>query len=367
MESNEYEPFQGKYTAQFGMWLTDYVRGKSEYEDYLIYYDHGDSRLPNVAAIKGFYGESVKNLNRLTDVDILVAKPDGKIVLLIEIEETAQSPQKYIGSVFSILMCNQFAVGSNKNQRYFTTNEVTELVVAGILPTKSRIKKIDHIIIPRLQQFLAPMDSINPKNIRFVFNNKIREAIDKLKIETKEILQRDKESPKQDSCYTDNSTASIESGLIQESDTKKVEKDSMMSNERINPINWDDFPEEIKLRCRTIADEVAKLRWPRKAIEEHNGSYSFKAMVGGKIKTVAKLIPQEPDYPQILAGFSPLLPSAENYARRIHWRVEECVFMHEPFFVTRIPDDFEPCQIAEILVEFLNQGGRPRRGRHIDL
>jgi len=49
----------------------------------------------------------------------------------------------------------------------------------------------------------------------------------------------------------------------------------------------------------------------------------------------AKLIPQEPDYPFILAGFSPLLPEAENYAKRIHWPVEECIFMHEPFFVTR--------------------------------
>lgn len=364
MESNEYEPFQGRYTAQFGKWLTGFIETKPEYENYLVYYDHGDSRLPNVVAIKGFYGKSVKNLNRLTDVDILVAKPDGKIVLLIEIEETYQSPQKYIGSVFSILMCNQFAVGSNKNQRYFTTNEVTKLIVAGILPTNRRLKKIHHIIAPRLQQFSAPIESIDPKNVHFLFSSNIAEVINRLKIVTKEILKGDKGNPNWDSCSKEYSNALKETELIQESDIKR---DSIMSNEKINPINWNKFPEKIKLRCRSIADEVVKLHWPRKATIEYNGSSSFKAMVEGKTRTVAKLIPQEPDYPdpEIYVGFSPLLPQADNYARRIHWRVEKYIFMNEEFFVARIPDDLEPHQIAEVFAQFLKQS--EPQGRHISL
>jgi len=367
MESNEYEPFQGRYTAQFGKWLTGFIETKPEYENYLVYYDHGDSRLPNVVAIKGFYGKSVKNLNRLTDVDVLVAKPDGKIVLLIEIEETYHSPQKYIGSVFSILMCNQFAVGSNKNQRYFTTNEVTKLIVAGILPTNRRLKKIHHIIAPRLQQFSTPIESIDPKNVHFLFSSNIAEVINRLKIVTKEILKGDKGNPNWDSCSKEYSNALIETELIQESDTTKIERNSIMSNEKINPINWNKFPEEIMLRCRSIADEVVKLHWPQKATIEYKGSYTFKAMVEGKTRTVAKLIPQEPDYPdpEIYAGFSPLLPQADNYARRINWRVEKCIFMKEEFFVARIPDDLEPLQIAEAFAQFLKQSEPP--GKHISL
>ena len=132
-------------------------------------------------------------------------------------------------------------------------------------------------------------------------------------------------------------------------------------------INWDEFPKETKLKCQAIADEVEKLGWPRVAIKEYAGSYSFKANIGGKDKTVAKLIPQPPcSDPDIYAGFSPLLPEPENHACKLNMCAENYVIMHEPFCTSRIPGDFDEHRVAEVIIEFLQQG-KPRRGRGFNL
>ena len=110
MEGKKSKLRHGTGTASFGKWLKDYLEGIPEYEDYLVYYDHGDSQKSNVVAIKGFCGKSVTNQNRLADIDIMVANPKKEIVVLIEIEEKPASPKKYIGTIFAALMCNRFAV-----------------------------------------------------------------------------------------------------------------------------------------------------------------------------------------------------------------------------------------------------------------
>jgi len=195
MATDEFEPLQSRHTVEFGIWLTGYLKDRWKYSGYHFYYDHGDSQLPNVRAIKGFYGESVTNLNRLTDVDVLLAKADGRLMLLVEIEETAHSPQKYIGSVFGILMCNQFAVGSNKNQRYFRPTDETQFILAGVLPHGRRLSKPDQVINPRLQQFSTPSDGIDRKNVRFLFHDRMTEVINRLKVAVEDLLTRENGVP----------------------------------------------------------------------------------------------------------------------------------------------------------------------------
>ncbi|MBC8235578.1 hypothetical protein H8E77_39025, partial [bacterium] len=114
------KPKAGEQTGRFGCWLTQYLKGSPQYYKHLVYYDHGkrDSK-PNVAAIKGFFGDEVSNKNRLADVDLMVAKPNKDIMLLVEIEERESSPKKILGDVLAILMCNRFAVKLNGEQHYF--------------------------------------------------------------------------------------------------------------------------------------------------------------------------------------------------------------------------------------------------------
>ena len=90
----------GKSTGKFGSWLNDYLGSDSFYT---VYYDHGiKTDDPNVAAIKGFFGDQVNNKNRLADIDVMVANIDKEIILLIEIEESEMSPKKLLGDIFSI-------------------------------------------------------------------------------------------------------------------------------------------------------------------------------------------------------------------------------------------------------------------------
>jgi hypothetical protein len=101
----------GQESASFGQWLSDTLRENPKYQHYAVYYDHGDRTIhPNVAAIKGIYGEKVTRSSQLTQVDVMVAKPNGETIALVEIEERQCSPKKIIGDIFINLMCDRFGV-----------------------------------------------------------------------------------------------------------------------------------------------------------------------------------------------------------------------------------------------------------------
>jgi len=181
----------GEETGKFGKCLTRYLKNK-DYFDYFVYYDHGCKQAePNVTEIRGFFGAEVKNRNRLADVDLLVAKPNKDAVILVEIEERPVSPKKILGDVFAILMCNQFAVKLDGEQQYFRVNAETKLIIAGIALNKGiRLERINEVIIPRLQLFKTPDDSINPKNVNLIFKENISSTIEALKEKIEEILRK---------------------------------------------------------------------------------------------------------------------------------------------------------------------------------
>lgn len=173
---------QGRDTDGFGQWLTAYVAGSPASLGYRVFYDHGDSSLENVAAIKGFYGDAVTNTNRLADVDVMVVSRSGEIVLLVEIEERASSPKKVFGDAVTILMCNRFAVGRGKRQEYFEVTEATSLLISGVMPDRgNRIRKIHEIAAPRFRAFGGVEGGILPGNVNFVFGPSIEAVTSHLK------------------------------------------------------------------------------------------------------------------------------------------------------------------------------------------
>lgn len=170
---------QGIETAKFGRWSAEYLKNIP----YQVYYDHGDRQNdPNVFSIKGFYGDYVHNINRLADIDVLIASKDKEAKILIEIEERPISPKKLLGDILAILMCNRIAIGKGKKQEYYEVNDGTKLIVAGILPNHgNRIKKIKEIIKPRLNSMSGFFDGICPENIDLIFKENIPLTINNLK------------------------------------------------------------------------------------------------------------------------------------------------------------------------------------------
>ncbi len=182
-------PVQGRDTDRFGRWLTDYVAASPALAGYRVYYDHGDSTLENVAAIKGFYGDSIANLNRLADVDVMVVSPTRDVVLLVEIEERGSSPKKIFGDAVTILMCNQFAVGRGQAQENFAVADDTRLIISGVMPDHgSRVDKIEQVAAPRFREFSGLAGGISPGNVDFAFASSIDVVVSRLQDMTVRLL-----------------------------------------------------------------------------------------------------------------------------------------------------------------------------------
>ena len=171
---------QGVLTGKFGEWLSAITHNSTSYT---VYYDHGNKEAyKNVVATKGFVGDVVKNVNRLADIDILVADEESRIKMLIEIEERASTPKKILGDVFSILLCNKFAVKQDGKQIYYTVHDHTKLIVAGVVSDKGAgLKKINDVVGPRIRKFSSPFKGIKPENVNLIFSGNIHNTIDELK------------------------------------------------------------------------------------------------------------------------------------------------------------------------------------------
>lgn len=173
---------QGLETGEFGRRLATRMLASNEHQGWSIYYDHGNPTVgTNVAATKGFFGTTVKNLNRLADIDVLVASPDGVAQLLIEIEERACSPKKILGDILAVLLCNQFAVRVQGHQQKFVIAPSTKLIVAGVLPDRGhRLIKVEKIIQPRIHQLQTLPDTIWPRNVELKISSTFRQTLSRL-------------------------------------------------------------------------------------------------------------------------------------------------------------------------------------------
>lgn len=183
----------GEKTGEFGIWLKNYLNEHHPKRKYTVFYDHGDKQNdPNVTVIKGFFDSRVANHNRLADIDIMVVNDNHDIFLLIEIEESGMPSKKLLGDLFTILMCNKFAVRIGKEQKYYTLHPEAKLIIAGIVPASGgRQSKIEEVIKPRLKQFGVPGDTFLPEKIYFVFGNDISKTMDALKSKVRQLFSKE--------------------------------------------------------------------------------------------------------------------------------------------------------------------------------
>jgi hypothetical protein len=166
----------GIETVNLGQWIAEQL------DTGYVFYDHGDSSRSNVAAIKGIFGDSVSQANRLVDVDIIIADSNKNAKFLIEIEERPTSPKRILGDVLGILMCNKFAVGKGRGQQYFGIDTSTRVIVAGVLPERgNRLKKVTDIIMPRIREMNALPDGVSPRNVSLIFYHDIGTVIEEVK------------------------------------------------------------------------------------------------------------------------------------------------------------------------------------------
>lgn len=179
----------GKNTRAFGEEITEKYKQK-----YIIYYDHGDKdKNKNVFRCKGFYGNGVKNVNRLSNVDLIIAdiSKSKYVKVLIEIEERASSPKKIIGDIFSIAMCNKVGIAINKkNQEYFKITKNTYLIVGGVIPIKGKRKDKIEIIKQRIKIFKRKDDGLDLSKVELYFDEKLEDVLTQIRRKLKEILEK---------------------------------------------------------------------------------------------------------------------------------------------------------------------------------
>ena len=178
----------GKETGRFGVWLAQWLGSMPKYQDYLVLYDHADKETgAHPTVIHGFYGSLPTNANRLAEVDVMVATPSKEVVLVIEIEESQTTPKKLLGDVLAILMCNHFAARTAAatfagEQKVFSVTDQTQLIIASVAADHgSGQKKINEVIVPRLQQMVSSPDGIRPGNVSLLLRPDVSNTIAALK------------------------------------------------------------------------------------------------------------------------------------------------------------------------------------------
>ena len=119
--------------------------------------------------------------------------------------------------------------------------------------------------------------------------------------------------------------------------------------ERFASNNWKKFPKEAKRYCDAIASKVDEESSGQIKTKSCNGSYSFIS----KGKTIAKVMPSNPEAPKIYAAFSSTRLEAVSYAKKIKGNSSFKKVIHEPFIITTIPKRTSANKVADILTSFI--------------
>jgi hypothetical protein len=180
----------GRLTGEFGLWLTHYLQKNRRYQNLAIFYDHGDKQKhQNVAAIKGFCGENVTKANKLADVDVIVVNENNEAIILIEREESKVRPKALLGDVFALLYSDRFAVARNQQQLYFDVSPATKLLIAAVDTTNNAKQHLfEKDVRRKLEQSIMNNESVQIRDIEFIFGPDADATIDHLVAKIKEIF-----------------------------------------------------------------------------------------------------------------------------------------------------------------------------------
>jgi hypothetical protein len=95
-----------------------------------VYYDHGDPSNPFVGTIAVSIEKELSSKNQISQLDIAIVERDThKAVVLIEIEETTDTPKTLIGDIFTTLMGESIHLPGRKNKA--KVGNWTTLIIIG--------------------------------------------------------------------------------------------------------------------------------------------------------------------------------------------------------------------------------------------
>jgi hypothetical protein len=131
----------GKSHGQIKGRVAETISGYYETKGYRVFYDH-DSTKENVGKIVSWFGDRYSRESELSQLDIaIVAKGSDRVLALIEIEETNDTPKAFLGGLFGVLLGDQI---SFRGERNFIVGEHTTLIILG----KSKVmhkKRNEHL------------------------------------------------------------------------------------------------------------------------------------------------------------------------------------------------------------------------------
>jgi hypothetical protein len=128
------------------------------YKGIQVFYDHGDSRKPEVCQPTSYMGRRFGSDATLSAIDIVVVKGE-RVLLAVEIEEHKVRPKDIIGDIFGIVLADKIRI---KGETYSNNN--SKIIIAiehdgkGKLPEK----------YTRLERLLSRYFKSKPPKVRII-------------------------------------------------------------------------------------------------------------------------------------------------------------------------------------------------------
>ena len=144
METKTTKNGKGKSHGQITVESAKYLQHIYKDKDYDVFYDHGDQSNENVGEIVCWYGDGKKpeRETELSQLDIAIVEQGSKrVIALIEIEETNDTPKTFMGDIFCTLMGDQINFRGNS----LSVGCWTTLMIVGF-SKKPNVKRIQHIL-----------------------------------------------------------------------------------------------------------------------------------------------------------------------------------------------------------------------------
>ena len=136
------------------------------YSGVRIFYDHGDSRKPEVCQPTSYMGQRYGSDATLSGIDIVLTKK-GKVFLVVEVEESAVRPKTVLGDVFGVVLADKIRI---KDRPYKLDDAV--LIIAVVVSGRGRRAEKFARLERHLRKYLSVLNRTAPgtgvKKIRIV-------------------------------------------------------------------------------------------------------------------------------------------------------------------------------------------------------
>ena len=148
---------QCQRTRQIAEALCDKLRDDSDrYSGVEVFYDHGDSSKTEVCQPTSYMGRRYGADATLSVIDIVLVK-NGKVFLLVEVEESVVRPKTVLGDVFGAILANRVRI---HGKSYPIDNAV--LIVALTFSKHGKRCKKYARLERHLKKYLAALQETTP-------------------------------------------------------------------------------------------------------------------------------------------------------------------------------------------------------------